>query len=908
MDLDENDLLYSNTYIPSPELTGEVSLEANEEFKKFYKKELDKSEERKLRGDSTSIRSTRSARSVRSARSQLSNMSLTEETDDQQLINTNRYGGNAMGSAEMASDMAASLMSTESKSKKSTNGRRVKEKITYVNVDSRDRNKILYPKSNFFKLFLGKTFYNVKSIRLASIEFPNTNAVINSSNNYIYWRNKEDINLDIINGITRQYPIYQTPLRIGSYVATTIQTELINKMITIKRLNQQGDYHYFTVTLDTDTDVVTFTSLIISQLPVNAIKVTVNTGVIRVTAPNHGYTTGETIYIVGAQTVGGIPVSELNTGHTIVVINENTFEFEVKIKAAYTTEGGGNSIRTGKIAPFQLLFGEYSNTVAQNIGYPLENSSELIRTYIKSITNLYLVQITTKTNHNFNNSFNYLGKQCNITNAGTTPDISGPSLIAYISSSTSFLIKVDNFLQLASFNQGSVTFDGITLDIQTIRNYDFNTLLVKTFTNHNYNTLDIGKSVNLIDTTTTPSLDGSIQIYSLYENNSFIVLGNLQGESNVTVPGKAGSLARHTPLTSHTIIITDFEPDAISKIICPNHKLQVGDTIKIINLITKPSIENKILNVYSIIDANTITVNFETTGVDLASLSNAYIETGLITVSFPGHGFNKIISIQNTEGTPGTSIGNLLMVKTQLPTNFTNNQLVRIMNTDSVPVIDDSYNISVVSNDSFTIPYPYPIMSRGTNGIIGFDQHFYLYGAANVGGISPTDINSKKYVVRDIVDENTFTFYNTNVFSSFTETNGGSNVYISSLLHGFSGIQTNTKNNILNRSINLQGENYAFLCCPQLSTMMNTGNVNNIFARISLDQSPGSMVFSFLSNPKTFDTVALDKLDELEFSIVNYDGTLYEFNDLDYSFTLQITEVIDLSDNFNLSSRRGIVD
>jgi hypothetical protein len=68
------------------------------------------------------------------------------------------------------------------------------------------------------------------------------------------------------------------------------------------------------------------------------------------------------------------------------------------------------------------------------------------------------------------------------------------------------------------------------------------------------------------------------------------------------------------------------------------------------------------------------------------------------------------------------------------------------------------------------------------------------------------------------------------------------------------------------------------------------------------------MVFSYLSNPKVFDSVPLNQLNELEFSILNYDGTEYEFNDLDYSFTLQITEVIDITDNFNLSSKRGIID
>ena len=105
----------------------------------------------------------------------------------------------------------------------------------------------------------------------------------------------------------------------------------------------------------------------------------------------------------------------------------------------------------------------------------------------------------------------------------------------------------------------------------------------------------------------------------------------------------------------------------------------------------------------------------------------------------------------------------------------------------------------------------------------------------------------------------------------------------------------------------MQGENYSFLCSPQLSTMMNTGKVNNVFARISLSESPGSMVFTFLSNPKNFDTVPLNSLEDLEFSIVNYDGTEYEFNDLDYSFTLEITEIQDVIDNFNLSSKRGVI-
>ena len=236
--------------------------------------------------------------------------------------------------------------------------------------------------------------------------------------------------------------------------------------------------------------------------------------------------------------------------------------------------------------------------------------------------------------------------------------------------------------------------------------------------------------------------------------------------------------------------------------------------------------------------------------------------------------------------------------------------MVRLQNTNTTPIIDEGYTITVTGSDTFTIPYSFPLVSGGTSGIIGFDQNFYIYGSIDIGNgnVKSNEINNKLFTVREIIDEHNISFYNSGIFPIKSEYGGGNSIYISSLLHGFSGQQTNTKNSLLNRSINLQGENYAFLCCPQLSTMLNTGSVKNIFARISLDQSPGTMVFSYLSNPKVFDAVPLNQLNDLEFSILNYDGTEYEFNDLDYSFTLQITETIDVTDGFQVSSRRGITD
>jgi len=890
MDIDENDLLATNTFVPIPELKGEVSSENSYEFKRYYEKERSLNEERRLRDsiDRMSIRS----------------INLTEENDDSNLTNTNVF------SKKIGSGSIKSGGNVEQK-------RRTKEILTYVSIDSRDRDKVLYEKPSDFKIFLGKSFYNIKSIRLASIEFPNTNAVINTSNHAIYWTNQEDITLNKINAITETYPEYYVQLRTGSYISTSLQIEMSNKLSSVKRKDKTGDYHYFIVTLDIDTDVVTFISLILKQLSNNSLQTSENTSVIQVTLTDHGYDDGEIIYLQGAKTIAGIPSTTLNTAHKITKINNNIFRFEINIKAAETLQGGGNTVKTGRIAPFKFLFGEKSTTIAPNIGFPLENSSDLIKTYIKSITNLYQATIVTKTPHNLSNSS--LGSICTIFSSGTTPSVNGNKRITQILSSTSFNILIDEVLLNDSVNTGQITTSSSTYDIFSISKSISNTILVSTFGKHNYTTSNIGSSVTLYNTTTTPTLDDTYTIFNVFEDTSFVIPGSLPsgGSSppggSIRDAGLDGYISRNNPITTHTILITGVTIGASTTMFtCPNHDLKVGDTIRFKNFKSIPNISLNNQTVFAIPNNDTIVLNVALNSYinEDIELGNSFIKTGLATISFPYHGFNKIISIQNTDGFPtGQTYGNLILVQTQLPHNYENNEMVRLANTNTTPKpIDGGYNITVNTSDTFTIPYSYPITSSGNSGITSFNQDFYLYGVKSIGGLSPNNINNKLFTVRDIIDENTFTFYNQFDQASVDEQGGGNTVYISSLLHGFNGNQSNTKINVLNRSINLQGENYAFLCCPQLATMMNTGDVKNVFARISLDQSPGSMVFSYLSNPKIFDNVPLNQLNELEFSIINFDGTQYEFFDLDYSFTLEITEVVDITDGFQISSRRGITD
>jgi hypothetical protein len=473
--------------------------------------------------------------------------------------------------------------------------------------------------------------------------------------------------------------------------------------------------------------------------------------------------------------------------------------------------------------------------------------------------------------------------------------------------------------------------------IASYSDYIVSSILVSTQTPHNLTLNNIGSTITLRDTADSTvvndvSYDGDYVLSSVPTSSSLVIPGVLGG-LNSHSSGHYGSISRVTPLTTWTVKISDIIKNYITiggitqtKIITSEpHKLNVGETVMINNVISTPLLSLP-FTITSILDSTSflIPVFLESLDSSTFNTQTSFIGTGLITVSFPGHNFNNIVGMAN--GTSYTQASGAItydvqpiIVSTLIPHNLNIGNKIRLTNTNTTPNMDGGGYIvrTIESDDSFSIiksSNPAVSFQALTNipssltGILGLIHDFYLYDVEDIGGISKTLLNGIQFTIRDIIDENTFTFMMTNAHAKTSETGGGNNVYISSLYHGFNGVQTNTKNNILTRSINLQGEDYCFLTCPQLDTMLNTGNVQHIFARISLDQPPGYVCFKFLSNPKHFNIIPLDKLSELEFSIVNYNNSLYDFNDLDFSFTLEIIEVTDATNSFNISSRRGITD
>lgn len=920
MDIDPNDLLSTNVYISKPDINTDTSLDNNEEFRKYYEKELQKKEETKL------IKS-------------INKIELGEDEDDNNIINTNKFNDNGVNINNPFSRFTRDIS-------------------TFVSIDSRDRIKTIYPKPNNFKIFLGRTFTNVKKIEMVSLEFPNTDAVINTTNNHIYWRNLEDIDSDYTvttNGII-DYPIYSIELRTGSYTSATLQNEIQTKLNSIRR--RQGntstpaitpEYHYFVTDLDLDTDIVTLTSLNLKQLPNNPFTTSLSSDVITVLSPNHGYSTNDFIYFVGAKSVAGISATILNDFHKITVINANQFSFEVNIKAGDTVTAGGNIVKSGTKLPFQLLWGNNSFTVAQNIGFPLENSSQLIVTNVQSLENIVQMDIELNYPHNFEQSYVYIGQLINIgTLVSNTFITYGSFIITFIPGNTSIRVQVANegiINNLINNPQANLLKFGSTIiPVASYSKYLIQSFLVTTFTNHNYNLKDVGIQI-VLSNTTDPNIDddvsydGTYILQSVPSSTTFIIPGVL-GPQNTHTSNIYGTLPRKTPLTTWSVNIINIEDVIIgsksyTKITTSEpHKMLSGDKILINNLKSTPQLVTSV-TIYSVITSTTILIDITFENIDLVNSIKPYIGTGLMTLSFPSHGFNSIVNIQNgvsfnlldgnnilvpilpliitTLNKHNLSIGNIIRLNGTAPTYING-----ILTTGVAPSIDGGGYIvnNIISDDTFSIVKVsgtsdsfIPITQSPTiTGILGLNNDFYLYDVEDIGGISKTLINNKLFTVRDIIDENTFTFMASDVYAQFVEIGGGSNIHISSLKHGFNGIQTNTKNGLLTRSINLQGEDYCFITCPQLDTMLNTGNVKNIFSRISLDQPPGYVCFKYLSNPKHFNIMPLDRLSELEFSIVYHNGSLYDFNDLDFSFTLQITEVTDATNVFNVSSKRGITD
>ena len=731
---------------------------------------------------------------VRKAEADAQKLKVVKGLDDPVTVTTTTSGsGSGSGSGSVAS------VSTYKKNK--------------LDVDSRHRDMNLYPNVSDFYISTPKSYNNVVQIQLLSLEMPNVDSCINTTNNGLFWINLEDVDIG--------FPVYSAFVKTGSYSTDTLNSELSSILHSVnnKRRGGAGVPHYFIVEINRDTSYVNFTSIIPFQTGVNPFRTIVGSGIITVTQLGHGYSSGDTIYIIGAVgLIGGISSSQINGAQIITVIDASTFTFETPQAATDTVlSAGGTTVQTGKPAPFQFLFGNYPNSVANVLGMRPENSSvdvpvtDPLMSVTKQITGVVPGNVTTILcpNHGLK-----VGDKINLINFNVNPSVYQNDQFAGIFTLTTPPPSTDKFI--INYSTTGVS------DVSTA--YVGTQIIVMTFPNHGFN------RINDIEQHGT-----SVAVTTLFDNN--YVTGN-----KIYISG-----SNSTPNIDGYYPITVIDKDHF--------------------LIPFPN--------------NRVTVTVTTTTTD--NVSHAVITSSSTT--------KTLLPITGTDQN-----GNIVYVRAQsVGTSSTS-----IQGTLPGTTVTTVTTTALLSG----------ITLSGFKGVLSTDYNFYLYNVSAFGGFGAADLNNSKFSIREIIANNQFSFTTTHGFASASagtkQTGGGSGVRINSKIHGWFGNQDNSPGGVLNKNINLAGESHCFLCCPNLghTDFMSTGPVKDIFAKIQLTASPGFQQYQghVDSAPRLFDSGALANLDQFHFLVYSPNNTPLDFQQLNYSMTLEITEEISVNPMDNASS------
>ena len=434
-------------------------------------------------------------------------------------------------------------------------------------IDSQFRDKLLYPDASDFVTSWGRSFNNVVSIKLNSLEFPNVSQVVSSNvNNKLYWTNLED------NDLSTPFPVYSAIITPGSYTLATLQTEIQARTNSIKRHIGEvtidglvAPFHYFIMDISTDTDYVSFVSITTAASPLNPIISVAGNTLVTYVHQSHGFINGETAHIIGVRgIIGGLQSSYFNGGFIVQNATTDTFQFEVSLTASGTQAGGGSLVRLGTETNFQFLFGNYSDSIADNIGLRIENTAvDVIAINPISTTIINIVDVIpgprtliVAPNHNLSE-----GDVIYIYNVETYPSLYNNEIFQGTFTVVSIPSPDTFYIGFHTLNVMNITdaYIGTRIFTMNYENHGFNRIVdieqiaanqvqITTLFNHNLSNID---SIRLSNTNSFPSVDGFYkkEQITIVSSDSFIISNILSPVTpdvlpiTITLPGYQGILA-----------------------------------------------------------------------------------------------------------------------------------------------------------------------------------------------------------------------------------------------------------------------------------------------------------------------------------------------------------------------------
>lgn len=649
------------------------------------------------------------------------------------------------------------------------------------------------------------------------------------------------------------YPLYSVEFKSGNYTSTTLTDEIEYSINFVKRLNNNGQYHYFVVDANIDTDIITFDSVITTQLTSNPISTTAASEIITVNSVEHGFKTGDRVKMIDVQTVGGITGTVLSGDFTVTVVDFNTFTYEVNTRANESTTGGGNTVKTGRDAPFRFLLDSENTLVQYKTGFPDEDSSEYIgsnnsfTTYTLTPSNLQIIgdylRVTTFTPHNLEQTTTFtitnisIDDPCEITvstphgftraeaitirNSNSVPNVDGDYFITPTGVYTFLIQRSVTF----SGNSGQVLHGGDKVSLSGILTTPrIDHIPFFYIENTTPNTFDVKAFIDYFNPETIQTMViRTSQIYVNHPNHRFNNLTSINFFDSDFASISASVPFDYTGSYNAAVSIIDGPLGTNTvDILLTNHRLITSDEITIQNSTTVPSIDG----VYKVqfVTADILRINF--THIAFTP-GTAEIFTGdKVNISSSNSlpkidGYWYIINEYNiTSISTGTTESTITLADS---TTWNIGDPVTFLGTDSASSIDGDFFIkNIISPTQFTIDLVspvvvggtfgkvvnkksalvytgFPIVTSGTSGVLGRSQKILYYRTEAetengdlLGGIPLVEFNGKPREISRIIDTNNYMLRFNNVFATKTISGGGNSIRVSSELHGFRSIQANT--------------------------------------------------------------------------------------------------------------------
>ena len=278
---------------------------------------------------------------------------------------------------------------------------------------------------------------------------------------------------------------------------------------------------------------------------------------------------------------------------------------------------------------------------------------------------------------------------------------------------------------------------------------------------------------------------------------------------------------------------------------------------------------------------------------------------------------------------------------------FTQEVTFSAFKTESIPnsFQIDVVNINTITYLRLTILHP--------NNLVEVNDKITITGATTIGVVSSTTLNSSFIVYEINKNNNTYsvllgTITQLSATSNLTATfagNGGGGINVitrakvsllfnysntlgnilgfrnagsSNAITPYNSIISNFNNYTIDNRINSVGNlvtsnvllnltgvnNYYLLYINDYELINNNSSQLPCFAKILLSGIPGDILYNtFINYPMEFDYPILT-LNQLKIQITYGDGTLPDFRNINHSFTLKITELINYSRNTGINSKK----